>query len=69
MRGVARGIRECHPSRRGGTHGNMKFGWTMGQGDGLYESLLQRIEDDRIEDNSTFHFGSEILTIASGQTD
>lgn len=47
----------------------MKFGWTMGQGDGLYESLLQRIEDDRIEDKLTFHFGSEILTIASCQAD
>lgn len=41
----------------------------MGQCDSLYKSLLQRIEDDRTEDNLTFPFGSEILTIASGQTD
>ena len=47
----------------------MKFGWNMGQGDSLYKSLLQRIEDDRTEDNLTSHFGSEILTIASGQRD
>ena len=37
----------------------------MGQRDSLYKSLLQRIEDDRTEDNLTFLFGSEILTIAS----
>lgn len=28
----------------------------MGQGDSLYKSLLQRIGDDRTEDNLTFPF-------------
>lgn len=46
----------------------VKFRWNMGRVTVMLISLPQRMGDDRREDNLTFHFNSQILTLASGQT-